>query len=86
LPTGAVGGSPESFVNAPAATIVAHEPAGKAQTIFSGGCYWGVEGVFSHVNGVTSAVSGFHAARPIPPSTSASRKAIPAMPIGADNV
>jgi len=27
--------------------------------VFSGGCYWGVEGVFSHVIGVTSAVSGF---------------------------
>jgi len=50
----------ESFVNAPAATVVAHEGAGKAQAIFAGGCYWGVEGVFSHVVGVTSAVSGFH--------------------------
>ena len=50
----------ESFVNAPTATLVAHEGPGKAQAIFSGGCYWGVEGVFSHVNGVTSAVSGFH--------------------------
>jgi peptide-methionine (S)-S-oxide reductase len=50
----------ESFVNAPAATLVAHEAPGKAQAIFAGGCYWGVEGVFSHVVGVTSAVSGFH--------------------------
>jgi len=50
----------ESFVNAPAAALVAHEGPGKAQAIFSGGCYWGVEGVFSHVVGVTSAVSGFH--------------------------
>ncbi len=50
----------ESFVNAPAATLVAHETPGKAQAIFAGGCYWGVEGVFSHVVGVTSAVSGFH--------------------------
>lgn len=50
----------ESFVNAPAATAVAHEAGGKAQAIFAGGCYWGVEGVFSHVVGVTSAVSGFH--------------------------
>jgi peptide-methionine (S)-S-oxide reductase len=50
----------ESFVNAPAPTLIAHEPAGKAQAIFAGGCYWGVEGVFSHVVGVSSAVSGFH--------------------------
>nr|WP_093085870.1 peptide-methionine (S)-S-oxide reductase MsrA [Sphingobium sp. AP50] len=27
--------------------------------IFAGGCYWGVEGVFSHVKGVHLAVSGF---------------------------
>ena len=27
---------------------------------FGAGCFWGVEGVFSHVKGVTSAVSGFH--------------------------
>ena len=49
----------ESFVNAPAADLKAHEPGRRAQAIFSGGCYWGVEGVFSHVDGVTSAVSGF---------------------------
>ncbi len=50
----------ENFVNAPAPAAVAHETGGKAQAIFAGGCYWGVEGVFSHVVGVTSAVSGFH--------------------------
>lgn len=50
----------ESFVNAPAAAQVAHEPTGLSQAIFAGGCYWGVEGVFSHVVGVTSAISGFH--------------------------
>ncbi|EQB07862.1 methionine sulfoxide reductase A [Sphingobium quisquiliarum P25] len=27
--------------------------------VFAGGCFWGVEGVFSHVKGVRSAVSGF---------------------------
>lgn len=30
-----------------------------ATAIFAGGCYWGVESVFRHVRGVTSAVSGF---------------------------
>ncbi|BAI95651.1 peptide methionine sulfoxide reductase MsrA [Sphingobium sp. TA15] len=35
-------------------------PARKLETaIFAGGCYWGVEGVFSHVKGVRLAVSGF---------------------------
>jgi peptide-methionine (S)-S-oxide reductase len=27
--------------------------------VFSGGCFWGVQGVFEHVRGVTSAVSGY---------------------------
>lgn len=35
-------------------------PAGRLETaLFAGGCYWGVEGVFSHVKGVRRAVSGF---------------------------
>jgi peptide-methionine (S)-S-oxide reductase len=50
----------ESVVDAPAAARVAHEAPGLKRVIFSGGCYWGVEAVFSHVKGVTSAVSGFH--------------------------
>lgn len=45
---------------APAATRQASEPAGLKVAVFAGGCYWGIEGVFSHVKGVTSAVSGFH--------------------------
>ncbi len=45
---------------APAAARQASEPRGLKQAIFSGGCYWGVEAVFSHVLGVTSVVSGFH--------------------------
>lgn len=50
----------ESVVLAPAAQRQAHE-TGRTQTaIFAGGCFWGVEGVFSHVTGVTSAVSGYH--------------------------
>lgn len=49
----------ESAVLAPIASI--DPPAsGKLQTaVFAGGCYWGVEGVFSHVKGVRLAVSGF---------------------------
>ncbi len=27
--------------------------------VFAGGCFWGVEAVFEHLNGVTSAVSGY---------------------------
>jgi len=35
-------------------------PGRKLETaVFAGGCFWGVEGVFSHVKGVHLAVSGF---------------------------
>ena len=38
------------------------EPAGKSApevAVLAGGCFWGVQGVFQHVAGVTSAVSGY---------------------------
>jgi peptide-methionine (S)-S-oxide reductase len=44
----------------PAAVL--DEPAGQrgAETIvLAGGCFWGVQGVFEHVKGVTRAVSGY---------------------------
>ncbi|MFN3864706.1 MAG: peptide-methionine (S)-S-oxide reductase MsrA [Erythrobacter sp.] len=50
----------EEPVDAPAASRIAREKPGLKTAIFAGGCFWGVEGVFSHVKGVTSAVSGFH--------------------------
>ena len=49
----------ERTVLAPAAARQANETAGLKTAVFAGGCFWGVEGVFSHVLGVTSAVSGF---------------------------
>ncbi|CAN5472674.1 peptide-methionine (S)-S-oxide reductase MsrA [soil metagenome] len=49
----------ESVVLAPVPKIDA-VPAQKLETaVFAGGCYWGVEGVFSHVKGVKQVVSGF---------------------------
>src|SRR5262245_24990976 len=38
------------------------EPAGPATSavaVIAGGCFWGVQGVFQHVKGVTNAVSGY---------------------------
>ena len=39
------------------------EPAGRAgaseTAVLAGGCFWGVQGVFQHVRGVTQAVSGY---------------------------
>lgn len=49
----------EGVVAAPAARVVSAEGKGPQTAIFAGGCFWGVEGVFSHVRGVTSAVSGY---------------------------
>ena len=50
----------EEVASAPAAQLRAVEPAGLKKAVFAGGCFWGVEAVFSHVKGVTSAVSGYH--------------------------
>jgi peptide-methionine (S)-S-oxide reductase len=50
----------ERVVLAPAAQRQADEPRGPQTAIFAGGCFWGVEAVFSHISGVTSAVSGYH--------------------------
>ena len=33
--------------------------AGLEKAVFAGGCFWGVQGVFQHVKGVTNAVSGY---------------------------
>jgi peptide-methionine (S)-S-oxide reductase len=55
-------GSPalaEGAVATPAAVIKANETPGLKTAVFAGGCFWGVEAVFSHIKGVTSAVSGF---------------------------
>ena len=50
----------EKVVEAPAAARTAKEGKGLKTAIFAGGCFWGVEAVFSHTKGVTSAVSGYH--------------------------
>lgn len=50
----------EEPVAAPAATRIAKEKPGLKTAVFAGGCFWGVEGVFSHVKGVTGVVSGYH--------------------------
>jgi peptide-methionine (S)-S-oxide reductase len=50
----------ERAVLAPAAVRAASEAPGLKTAVFAGGCFWGVEGTFSHVIGVTSAVTGYH--------------------------
>jgi len=50
----------EAVFDAPVASRSAKETGGDKIAIFAGGCFWGVEAVFSHVKGVKSAVSGYH--------------------------
>jgi peptide-methionine (S)-S-oxide reductase len=45
---------PPPALDAPTASAAATEVA-----VLAGGCFWGVQGVFQHVNGVTNAVSGY---------------------------
>jgi peptide-methionine (S)-S-oxide reductase len=45
---------PAPMQDIPAASIKAPQTA-----VFAGGCFWGVEAVFRHTKGVTSAVSGY---------------------------
>ncbi len=44
-------------IAAPAIAIV--EPKGTQIAVFAGGCFWGIEGVFERVRGVTSVESGY---------------------------
>ena len=43
----------------PAAKIDVPAAAGAQTAVFAGGCFWGMEGVFEHVKGVRSVVSGY---------------------------
>lgn len=49
----------EAVKSAPAPLVDDKEAGTKATAIFAGGCFWGVEGVFSHVKGVYSSESGY---------------------------
>jgi peptide-methionine (S)-S-oxide reductase len=43
----------------PAVDVPATAAKGMQSAVFAGGCFWGVEAVFRHVKGVSSAVSGY---------------------------
>ncbi|MCW6506714.1 peptide-methionine (S)-S-oxide reductase MsrA [Lichenifustis flavocetrariae] len=60
----ALGLAPRSFadeVRAVPAPAVDETPNGATSetAVLAGGCFWGVQGVYQHVQGVTSAVSGY---------------------------
>jgi peptide-methionine (S)-S-oxide reductase len=46
-------------VTIPAPATDEPAPGGIETAVFAGGCFWGVQGVFQHVKGVKSAVSGY---------------------------
>jgi peptide-methionine (S)-S-oxide reductase len=50
----------EEAVYAPVATREAREAPGLKTAVLAGGCFWGIEGVFSHVDGVRSVMTGYH--------------------------
>ncbi len=47
------------LVPAPVVDEAANPAAATEVAVLAGGCFWGVQGVFQHVAGVTSAVSGY---------------------------
>ncbi|NYT38997.1 peptide-methionine (S)-S-oxide reductase [Allopusillimonas soli] len=50
----------EKAVKIPAPAIDEQSAGAHTETaVFAGGCFWGVQGVFQHVKGVTQAVSGY---------------------------
>lgn len=53
------GSAAEAVIKAPAAAMAEPVVGHRETAIFAGGCFWGVEGVFSHVKGVISATSGY---------------------------
>ncbi len=49
----------EDAVVIPAPALDEAGQSGMETAVFAGGCFWGVQGVFQHVKGVKSAVSGY---------------------------
>lgn len=58
LPQGPVSAQ-EKAVEIPAPVAALDEQGTTATAVFAGGCFWGVQGVFQRVTGVTRAVSGY---------------------------
>src|SRR5581483_483403 len=46
-------------IPAPQADIPAAEAAGPQVAVLAGGCFWGMQGMFEHVRGVTKVVAGY---------------------------
>ena len=53
------GPSDDAVAIAPPALDLPATPGNLQTAVFAGGCFWGVQGVFQHVQGVKNAVSGY---------------------------
>ncbi|RWB14725.1 MAG: peptide-methionine (S)-S-oxide reductase [Mesorhizobium sp.] len=51
--------SAEDAVVIPPPAVDEKAAGGTEKAVFAGGCFWGVQGVFQHVKGVSKAVSGY---------------------------
>jgi peptide-methionine (S)-S-oxide reductase len=58
LPVPFARAEPARAVPPPAVDIPPGAPTAQV-AVFAGGCFWGVQGVFQHVTGVTAAISGY---------------------------
>ena len=52
------------IVRVPAPALDPADAAPLRTAVFAGGCFWGVQGVFQHVDGVKSAISGYSGGTP----------------------
>lgn len=56
-------GSAEAATNVPPAALTAPANGHREVAVLAGGCFWGIEGVYEHVKGVSDVTSGFAGAR-----------------------
>ncbi|OOG74058.1 peptide-methionine (S)-S-oxide reductase [Sinorhizobium sp. A49] len=59
LSFGAAARAAEPAISIPPPSLDEKTASGPETAVFSGGCFWGVQGVFQHVKGVSKAVSGY---------------------------
>ena len=56
---GTAGAAETAFIIPPPALDASAASAAQEKAVIAGGCFWGVQAVFQHVKGVSSAVSGY---------------------------
>ena len=67
----AIASAAEPAIAIPPPAQAAPEAQGVQKVVLAGGCFWGVQAVFQHLKGVTSAVSGYAGGSPVEANYSA---------------